>query len=1067
MALVFHSSNCLHSLARLFARDLAGSRPAPLERQQVVVQTSGMGQWLSLQLAGQQGICAGLDFFFPNRLVARLLAPFIAPGHELPGQEELRWRIMALLPELCASRQAFGPVAAYLEDDEQGIKLFRLATSLADLFDQYQIYRPDMILAWQGGQDWFNSAPYQGAANLRWQQELWQALGLEQSRATIWRDFLALANSPQGLAPALLPRHLAIFGLSVLPPFHLQILQAVAHATAVHFYHLTPCREYWGFIKNRGEMRRAERYSGRPATELLLAEVNPLLASQGVLGRDFLNQLLNLEEEFQQEEFFVEPAGTSHLQLLQADLLDLREPEELAEGWRVDDHSLAFHSCHSPLREVEVLHDQLLWYMAEYGLAPEEILVMCPDLPTYGPLLRAVWGDEEQIPFSIADLPTPGLARLMDLFLALLELFSGRWSVSDLMGLLEHEVVARSFGLAPAEVAQVGQWLAKGGVHWGLDEEMVAALHGPSQVSWQAGEERFLLGYAMAADKGRDVAGIFPLTDFSEEGGELLGLVSDILAALRAFQARMSGSHPLAQWQEIMAELLNTFFYGGEPFADHVLALDTLIREPVAAGGSPLSLALVRAWLAERFAASRHALGFMAGGVTCSAMLPLRSIPFRLICLLGMNDGAFPRQDQRLDYDLSQVERRLGDRSSKENDRYLFLETLISARQFLYISYCGQSLADNSSLPPAVLVAELLDYLRRRFSLSEEELQDLVLLHRLQPFHPSYFQGRPGWPGFSATMCQAARKWGEQAQPAAPFVAAPLALAAGEEREVDLRQLRRFFRHPLRYLYNQGLGISLTAEDEELQDHEPFALQGLAAYQLRSELLAQGEAGLASLLAAAKGVGHLPDGNPGRWLAQEMEGEMTAFFHWLAPWQEEPLADQDLALELAGFKLTARLTGLYQEQQLYCCPAPLGARLVKGRVQVDRYQDLLGAWLAHLCLCLTDRGGQKRQTIVAGLDRTALVFRPVADAAAILAALLELFAQGQQLPLAFFPKYSLGLAAGQNPATLARVWQEDEYNGAGDPYHSHAGANLQGVEFPRLAREIGAPLFAHLELVSP
>lgn len=1066
MALFFHSSNQLPILARQFFRDLAAQRSSPLQPQQVVVQTSGMGRWLSLSLADEAGICAGLDFVFPNRIINELFNAALPDLPPLPEQEKLTWQIMALLPKLCATEKNFTPVKHYLADDEQGRKLFQLASRLADLFDQYQIYRPDMILAWQAGQDWFNQPTYAPVAKLqRWQQQLWQALELPINRATIWQRFLHNQNTIQSTKHN--QQALFIFGVSVIPPFHLRVFQATAQSRDVHFYQLTPCQEYWGFIKNPQEIKQAERHWGKDADQLFMTAVNPLLASQGVLGRDFLNLVLELSTPFAQEETFLPPEENSHLHLVQADLLLLREPEAGQDEWQKSDHSLAFHSCHSPLREVEVLHDQLLRYMAEYDLTPADILVMSPQLADYAPLLRTVFAGQGLIPFSVADLPGTSLQAMIAAFFNLLQLLNSRFKASEVLGLLEQPMVARAFGLGTAEIQTIRGWLPEVGIRWGIDNDMVLQEHGPTTVSWQAGEERLLLGYAMAGEAEQPCNNIFPWPDFPEDEADTLGACLDFLAALRQYQQQINKPRSLPQWQSLLQELLEKFFHARDEYERPWLAIQELLRpDHTPTQEQELSLAVIQNWLQQRYEQTLHARGFLGGGVTCCAMLPMRSIPFRLICLIGMNDGAFPRLDRQVEYDLLQVEKRLGDRSSKDNDRYLFLETLISAQEFLYISYCGQSQTDNTNLPPSLLVTELYDYLRLRFNLSAAAIEELVTHHRLQGFHPAYFQKHGPLSSYDQENYQAAQAGRKTLVTPPSFFTTPLIKPTPEV--ISLAELITFFRQPIRTLYQRGLGIYLETDTSLLRDHEPFALTPLERYQLNAQLSQdQHPAELAHHLTLIQAQGQLPDGNPGAWLSTILQHQLKKFTLWLQPWRQHPQDPLEVEVKLTTITITGRLNQLYQGQQLLTCPSPLEIKLRKnGQPKIERRQELLPAWLNHLMLCAT---GTEQTTMLAGLDCAAISFTPLTQDTAkeILHKLINIYLQGMTAPLPFFPKYSLGLVEGEGREQLQAAWLKDKFQGAANPYHLHAQLAenpFAQPEFSSLAETIGRPLYDHLEI---
>ncbi len=232
----------------------------------------------------------------------------------------------------------------------------------------------------------------------------------------------------------------------------------------------------------------------------------------------------------------------------------------------------------------------------------------------------------------------------------------------------------------------------------------------------------------------------------------------------------------------------------------------------------------------------------MTGGMTFCAMLPMRSIPFRVICLLGMNDDAYPRQTKPLGFDLMARNPRPGDRSRRNDDRYLFLEAILSAREKLHISYVGQSIQDNSIRPPSVLVSELLDYIEEGFEVPGEKiLEHIVTKHRLQAFSPEYFRKKGKliqlFPGESARPH--GRSW-ILTKKERRFITRGLPEPSEEWKTVDVNQLCRFLTNPAKFLLTQRLGIYLEEEEALFDETEPFEVKGLEKYQLEQELVEKG-----------------------------------------------------------------------------------------------------------------------------------------------------------------------------------------------------------------------------------
>jgi exodeoxyribonuclease V gamma subunit len=1082
MSLVFHTSNRLENLTAVFAEHNAERYNSPFVREIIVVQTMGMGRYLSLRLADYCGISANLEFLFPNAVIDRLFG-LILPElttNTWPDQPEMVWQIMELLPELCRSPQTaevFSPVNNYLQDDDNGLKLYQLAGKIADIFDQYQVYRPEMILAWDKGTDWFKRHPSYDK-NHAWQQILWHYLRADKNimphRAFCGQKFITrMADQPTaGIAG--LPDHITIFGVSVIPRFHLQIFEAAARAIAIDFFLLSPCREYWGYIKTSKEIKRAERQSGKHAGELLLAEVNPLLASQGILGRDFLNMILELDH-YELKENFEDTAPESCLKTIQADLLNLVNPFEKEHVPDTDpaDGSIQFHSCHGPLREIEVLYDQLLKMLAaDRSLSPADILVMTPDLATYAPLIRVVfanpYNEQTRLPFSIADTGSSQEQTIMTGLDNILRILQGRFQAPEILGLLDNPIIAAEFSFTTQDIATIRGWLQGAGIRWGINQEMMReqGLPGLEEINWQSGCQRLLMGYAMAAESEAAFDNIYPFTDFNENDSLLLGNFLDFFELLITFRNRIKGNHSLREWQKILLAIQENFFSNEPPFADAGLIAAQIIAdltgEKERKTAIKLDVKIIRAALRERYQGKLHSRGFMGSGITFCAMLPMRSIPFKIIAMIGMNDTTFPRLKKNLEFDLTIVEPRPGDRNPRENDKYLFLETFISARKIFYLSFCGQSLRNNNPVPPSVLVSELLDYLAGRYKLNQEKQKKLITRHRLQPFNKKYFEPDSRLHSFSEENCLAARAKTQDLQTCPSFFAHPLS-SPRQITTITLAGLIAFFKHPVKFLYNRVLGIYLDNRDEIISGAEIFVPGALEAYQLKEELMARPDGGPAAVRARATmlaACGRMPLGNPGVFYRKKLEEEIIAWQNRLAEYLAAPLPPTPINISLdSGININGVLTDLYRQCQLLFRPTKLGAGQGRNGFKINRKKDLIQGWILHLALnCQADT---PRTTMIAGIDHTAALFPPLKGARELLSELVKIYLAGQERIIPFFPQYSLALSEGDKVEKLPGHWLNDKYDGAADIYNSHCFGETIPLddEFIRLAAKIGTPLY--------
>lgn len=1005
------TGNRLESLVSAFG-DLAAAAPpaSPFAKEWIVVQSRGMQRWISMRLASRLGVWGGAEYPFPNSLVQKLFEWYglIQPDSTKFSKETMCWSLMRLLPGVL-EHDAFTPLRSYLHNDHDGLRLFQLSGRIADTFDQYTLFRPDLLEAWEAGGD-------DGARD--WQPVLWRALVSESSglhRGRLKAEFcrkVQAAPLPDGL-----PARLSLFGISYMPPYHIAMLEALAVKIPVCIFLLSPTQEYWSDIVSR---RRLFRMS--ESERELSTEGNPLLASLGKSGREFADLLLEAGSIVREHEFYSDPGDDTLLHALQSDMLNLEGTGE--EGERrpspdPGDRSVQVHSCHNPLREVEVLLDNLLDLLDHIpGLEPRDIVVMTPEIETYAPYIATVFGASgdgvPRLPHSIADRRLLDEGGITPALLKLLELYGSRLTAPVLFDLLSSPPVSRRFRLDDEAIDTIRLWVEDTRIRWGMDERSRSRLRLPSfrENSWRAGLERLLLGYAMP-DEGVHYDGILP---FDVEGeAETLGKLTDFVDAVETLSSQFDRPRTLDGWRDLLIRMLDTFIEADEETERelaHITAeIDKLAELSGEAGfDGEVSAPVMLSWLRAKLETVEMGLGFMTGGITFCAMLPMRSIPFRVVAMIGMSDGAFPRRQRPPGFDMMFREPRKGDRSVRGDDRYLFLESILSARDVLYLSYVGQSIRDNSELPPSVLVSELLDAIDRGFDFSEGEgaLSRLVVRHRLQGFNPLYFSKGSRLFSYSADNFRALE--GRNSGEARPFVAEPLPEPDEAERTVTIDELVRFFSNPSAFFLERRLGLKATAALQPLDEREPFGADPLDAYLMRQELLeAVLETGDArSLLPLFRSRGLLPPATHGELLFGELLAEVETFACRVQEFRGGALFTEHQAdIDLCGWRLTGRLAHLLPTGQLiYRC-----ARM--------RENDRIRSWISHLVLGASGTN-HPQETRLLMLDR-AVRYSPVADAASRLETLLTLYQQGLSEPLPFFPRASMAWAGKADKSERERL----------------------------------------------
>lgn len=1128
MFTLYHS-NQLDLLKELLVNRI---RQAPLShpflREQILVQSPGMAQWLKLELAKAFGIAANIDFPLPASFIWEMFTQVLAdvPRQSPYNKGAMSWQLMTILPALL-ERPAFAPLAAYLggaeEQDPQAdprqepeqVRLWQLCQKIADLFDQYLVYRPDWIARWEEGEGL--GLELAGVSGQDWQPELWRelvarTLALSPSgyhRANLYEEFIQGLQQSAEL-PGRLPERVFVFGISALPPRYVEALQALGSRVEVHLFITNPCRYYWGDLLDRKTLARlANKLKPGTDIETLQGPANPLLASMGKLGRDYLHQLMELEVP--QIEAFVDIDdldAKGNVRLLRAIQKDVLELAERGAG-RFDldgsqhksqldpaDGSLQIHACHGPMRELEVLHDRLLGlFEQDPTLTPKDVVVMMPDVNSYGPYIQAVFGARGQIPFAVSDRAASQESPLLQSFLALLRLPNARFGAGELLAILEVPAVLRRFELDDGEFNQLRVWVQETGIRWGLDDAYPLRFDLPplSGNSWLFGLRRMLLGFAMG--DGEPVAGILPYADIEGQQGLALGKLAWFVDSLAEFLPRLQQAQSLPGWVACLNGLLDRFYLADEEEERLLQLIRSQLAEWQAQLGEarfdhPISPELLQDYLGNQLGEQRSSQRFLAGQVNFCTLMPMRSIPFKQVCLLGMNDGVYPRTLAPMGFDLMATASRRGDRSRRDDDRYLFLEALLSAQQGLYISYQGFSGEDNSPKVPSVLLAELVDYVRQGFVLAGDEalpdeasgerlLAHLVVEHPLTPYSHSYFYPEPD-SEHESRLFTYATDWLPALNPvpgASNFQSGELPLPPewGKEQGLELAELLRFYRQPARYFLNRRLKVWFELNEANIEDSEPFELDGLQHYQLKSLLLeAHLREGNSPELSDSVNKrrerlrlsGQLPQGWFGNLLLDDLDEQMGGLAERLRPWLagEEDGGKQAVEIDIALAQ--GQLQGWIDTQrgrQLIVKPGSFNGK------------DLLLGWVQHLCLALSDAPGD---TLL--LDAK-LGWRLPAlsadEARPRLAALVALWQQGMKRPLPFFPNTAWDWlkAIEKDPdkpeaadkAALARFQGGWQLIGEGeDPYVARCFPALDEevlTQLQALAREHLTPLLNCLE----
>ncbi len=1021
--LQIHSGNRLEALLGVFSTRAV--HPAdPLEPQTLIVQNAGMARWIAQQTAIAAGISANVATHSPGTYLWNLPGWWDDHWQDSSdwSKEVLQWRIYAAIPALL-ERDSFAELAHYLKADDSGAGLFQLARKIAEVFDRYLVYRADLVAAWEAGQ------------HHHWQAELWRAIRARHD-SPHWGDVAqVVAGHAQRRTSPLrpLPERIALFGVSSLPAVHLNLLQSLAVFTDVDLYYLNPSRAYWAdIVDQRGQARRRARAlkAGLDDPTGLLDLGNPLLASWGLAGQAFLDQLL--ESGAQDEEYFIDPTGNQLLHRIQSDMLELvdrtTEPSDEPVVIAPDDRSIQIHSAHSALREVQILHDQLLNLFGQLDdLEPREIIVMAPNIEQYAPFIEttfAVVPSQQDIPWTIADRPMRREQQLLEVLVLLLSMPDSRFESTELLSLLDVPAVARRLGLDLDVLGQLRKRVSGSGIRWSLNAAMRESLDlpGDGTNSWDFGLQRLFAGYAMPADSDVLISGVAPYLDVEGADAEQLAVLQQLVDLCVKWNSRLRTSSKLAHWLDLFDQLVRDFFMLDDEEQYVVAQLRERLRASIEqAHDAGVDLAVSRQVLLELLGGilddDSNSRNFLNGAVTFSNMVPMRSIPFRVVCLLGMNATAFPRDDRPLPFDLIAQNPRRGDRARHHDDRYLFLETLLSAREVFYLSYIGRDARDNSPRAPATVIEELQSYIADGYG--DVKVAHTVE-HPLQPFSKRYFSSD------QAPLCNYKPHWFDAARVATSldlpvFYNDPAMPVMEEPALVDLADFCRFFSKPSQTFLQHRFEVSLYRQQDAPEVCEPFVLDGLEQWSLKQSILGRLDAGAEgnAVLQRLRAEGRLPAGESGDKTFWQVQDSVSAYRERLNHHRGEKLEPLSVDITAGPVILTGVLDSVSARGQLF-------SRL--GRI---RAADLVECWIRHLVFNVLAPAGIEHRSVAVGEEESCF-FSPVEQCHELLAELAQIYQRGLCEPPPLFPETSLAYvkAQGSNPEKeILKAWEGDNTRG--------------------------------------
>ncbi|MCP4022565.1 MAG: exodeoxyribonuclease V subunit gamma, partial [Desulfobacteraceae bacterium] len=919
-----YKSNKMENLVEAFCAILKTPPQNPMTPEWVGIQSRGMKQWLSTRIAQKFGVCTNMSFFFPRQILEIIFGLCIAAEDQknVIYEDTLFWDIMHVLDSM-VSDPLFSSLNQYIQEDDNGKKRYQLCMKMAKIFDDYQVYRPEMLLGWQSRK----KGTYPKTAAHAWQVKVWQKLSKKEQGSYIHQkiDLLLKHLSLNNIDQNNLPGRLFLFGISALPKSFLSVFDAISNHLDIHFFILTPSDQYFFDLKSPQQMGKLalEKGGGENLDPLYEVLSNPLLSCFGKAGIQFHSLLENLDYHEPVSALFSDPLADSEtmLSFLQSDILNLvlRKKGQADEPFPISetDHSISIHSCHSPMREVQVLKDLLLdLFDKDPEQHPHDVIVMMPDIEAYAPYIETVFSSEHKIAYTISDRYKKSESDTIEAFLKILDLRYGRLEQKEVLDLLVCPSIATNFDITQDDIRMIEKMASDANIFWAKDINHRKNMDFPAygENTWQFGFARLFMGYAMPENTTHIVNGILPCESFEGLEAEVLGKFAFFCDTLFSNLDRMAGPKSMSQWcevfQNIVFSMLQRDFSSQEDMTFLLQTIDAVNEDVKVSFFEGNILCDVAVDVLESKLDQHISQGsFLAGSVTFCNLMPMRSIPFKVVALMGMNEDAFPRKTVGTSFDLIKQFPQPQDKLDRDEDTYLFLESLLSARSNFIITYTGKSIKDNSDIPPSCVVSGLYDVILQSFELPKE--YELFISHPLHPFSDNYYKANTPFFSFSGNNCAIANILAQNNNKTESFISQDFIMDTGQiSQAVTLEDLARFFKNPIQYYLQNTMGIHLLEIQEVQEDREPSAIKGLEGYKMGSFFLEQEESEKdnGDFYDIFKAWGRLPLGEKGKMEFHQLRDDMDPFIQAKKDYcQKRALAPCPIDTLVQGVRITGNI----------------------------------------------------------------------------------------------------------------------------------------------------------------
>lgn len=1039
-------SNRLEQLVNALIENLDTYQDDPFTPHFIVIETSAMARYVSMEIASRQRISANVRFFLPQQFLKEIFG-----NDDHWGFLNILFAILKALPSLISTKE-FKIINSYLGPfDPQVVsgQELSLAYEIAKLFDRYLLYRPEMLLEWEF---------HKGVEAHTWQAILWRAVKEVIGHPHMGNKYVRfLKNMEQNPVPHIKTLH--VFGISTMPVMHLRILNKLANFIDINLYCFCPSKVYFADLDVKNQ-----------------AEGHPLLAILAKLAKDF--QSIRLDEIRGEEyDLFEDPVhnqAPTILESLQSDILacDLPPKRRLINK---DDHSIQIHSCSGKMREVEVLRDVVFDILNnDPTIDPKDIVVMTPDIEEYASFIELVFSEASENPsypnirYNIMNRKTMVEDSIISSLNDLLDILSSKMKASEVLGLISHKPIRDKFGLSYDDISICRRFIRESGIRWGIDEEDKIYHHQPPyrEYTWAFGIERLVLGMAM--EGGKMFGGVVPCEAGGSPTSQVFERFLDFIDKLSQAKKKIYDPMPLSKYLGFFTTLIEWFISDKDRNASNIAVIINEIG--LASQGMDRKFTintfsnLIKKCICERHSSK----GYFSGGITFCEMAPLRILPFKVIILLGLNDATFPNKPVDLGFDMINQHPQRGDRNQRDEQLELFFESLLSARKSFIVIYSGKDPTVNKTIHPSNPVSTLLDVLDLTFEApdGQKASEYLTKYHPLQPFSPkNYLKDAPL--SFDKKWLDLRNKAQNERQVLAPFTKE--VHLEKVRKVIELSELISFLKNPPRY-FIRFHGFRPELIDISVPDKEPVEMDKLEQYAINQRIVRLFEQGFSPESAYDYVVKEclLPVGKLGKDMFEE-SWELVKHIYHIYDIHKKQRVMNEIRVQIKDYIMHGKLDCFYDNQIFL---------VTLHQIKVNNKIEL---WLNHLVASLNIKEYQGKAHLI-GYDKSlkrVYFDQKVQDPIIFLEYILDLFEKGKRYPLPFFPEISAEFVMRTKrddpdpEKAIIRMWN-NEYNKSyrndifiqyayGDVPNPFILSHPDQLNLPDLARNILGPIYDSLK----